>query len=555
MTTIGRLDSFFTSLINDLMALERQPLYRMQEQRDTVNVRRGAYLDLKTKLDELQDSARALISTDPFSLVKTGRSASISNTASETTVLTASAGSGAVAGNYQVAVTQLAQAQSRVSAVQSSVDLALGLSGTFWLGGTGTASASVTPNATVTGVSTASLAEGQRELGTGTYYLETRQEGGVLQFRLKDVDGQVVSIYDREQADGSFTTAWQDVAAGSYDTGRGLVVNFSGSGSDASTSISYTAAGVSVSVETADSLIEIASKINDAAQPVGRDLTATVVGKQLVLTAAHTGTAHAMIYTDSVGLGFTGEDLQLAEDALFSVNGIGFTRSGNTALTDVIYGVTLNLAADAEGNSATLTVSEDISGVREAIEAFIEKFNAVQIYLESKTSLASVNSGENVTYVRGTLSSDTVFSDLRTDLFSRFMAITPNSGIYESLYEIGLTIDSSLTATISDADKLNEALENHLEDVASLLDAVMANLDTTLSRFTGATSGYIDRALDSFDEQIADLESDIQEESTRLDEKEVSLALQFAGMQAQLMNLSYMQQIWSGIYGNVNRLY
>jgi flagellar hook-associated protein 2 len=554
MTTISRLDTYFINLINDLMALERQPLERLQEQKDTINVRRGAYVDVKTQLDELQDLVKSLISTDPLTIVKAGRSVSVSNVPEGSTVLTASAASSTLVGSYEIAVGQLAVAQSRASAVQIGSDLDLGLSGTFRLGGNGSASASVTSNSTVGGVGTAAVAEDQRELGTGTYTVETRTENGVLQFRVKDVDGRVVTVKNQIAGGSSFTSGWQELVAGEFDTGRGLTINFSGAAADVSTAIGYTAAGTSIEVETSDTLIDIARKINEASQPQGRDVQATVVGSQLVLTAVNSGTTHTMIYSDGVGLGFSGEDLRAARDATFTVNGIDFTRSSNTALTDVILGITLNLAADAEGRSATLQIEKDLSVVMGKVGEFVEKFNAFQTYLESKTSVTSINSGEALSYVRGTLSGDSVFNDLRMGLFTRFTAITENSGIYSSLRDIGIAIDSGLKATISDPGRLEAALEENFASATALLNEVMGSFDVLLGRFTGTSSGYLDRALKSFDEEIIGLEGDIQDLNLHLLEREGFLTQQYAMVQSQLASLSYMQQMWAGIYGSINQL-
>jgi flagellar hook-associated protein 2 len=334
-----------------------------------------------------------------------------------------------------------------------------------------------------------------------------------------------------------------------------VTLSLSGAGTPGSTTFDYTAAGVGVAIEADDTLLDIATKINATDQPVGRDVAASVVGKQLILTAAHTGTAHTMLYSDDVGLGFTNTDLQAAEDATFSVNNIAFTRSSNTGLTDVISGVTLNFTADAEGNSATLAVNSDMSTARKAVESFIKNFNDTQTYLQAKTAISAVNDGQTLTYTRGTLADDFVFYNLRSEMFSTFMSSSSNEGEYTNLRNIGLKINDSLQAEISDGDKLDAALENNLDDVISLLDGMMAKFDTQLERFTGASTGYINQAMESIDQQINELNDDISNSETRLEEKQSSLISQFGAMQAQLLSLSYMQQSWSSIYNSSMNLY
>ncbi len=552
MATITALDSYFTTLISSIMTLERQPLERMTTQRDTFNVKRGAYSDLDTKLENLQDAVKALRSSTATTSLTPARSTTITPSDSNTSVLSATASKSAIVGQYDVAMTNLAKAQRRASAIQSSADQALGKTGTFWLGGTGTANVSLAGNATVTGAATSALTSGQKELGTGTYTVETRENNGVLEFRMKDGDGTTISIAN---GDDSFTTSWQKVTAGEYDTGRGVTLSLSEAGTPGSTSFDYTAAGVGVAIEADDTLLDIATKINATDQPVGRDVAASVVGKQLILTAAHTGTAHTMLYSDDVGLGFTNTDLQVAEDATFSVNNIAFTRSSNTGLTDVISGVTLNFTADAEGNSATLAVNSDMSTARKAVESFIKNFNDTQTYLQAKTAVSAVNDGQTLTYTRGTLADDFVFYNLRSEMFSTFMSSSSNEGEYTNLRNIGLKINDSLQAEISDGDKLDAALENNLDDVISLLDGMMAKFDTQLERFTGASTGYINQAMESIDQQINELNDDISSSETRLEEKQSSLISQFGAMQAQLLSLSYMQQSWSSIYNSSMNLY
>lgn len=555
VNSIGRLDPFFTRLIDDLMAIERQPRLRLEQQQSAYQTRLDAYEELRTLLEDLRSLAGSLTSADPFTVLKEGRSVSVTPQTEGASVVTASASASAGIGTYDIQVTALAKPQRRASAVQASADQALGLSGTLWLGGTGTASASVSPNSTVTGVGTAAVAGGVAELGTGTYTVETRDNGGTLEFRLVDVDGRAVAIADIDAGDGSLTTDWQAVPANStYDTLRGLTITF-GSGNDAATQVQYTAAGVAVSVSTGDSLVDIADRINATLQPEGREVSAAVVGTQLILTAVHTGTAHTMILDDQAGLGFSGSDLQAAQDASFSVNGIAFTRSSNVGLTDVIYGVTLNLAPDAEGEAATLAVERDTSEVRQALEDFIAKFNEVQAFLEAKTSVTNVGTEESASFIRGVLADDPVFSELRSDLFGLLVSDVSNSGAYVNLREIGVTLGDALQAEISDEAALDEALQSNFADVVALLDAVMQQVQAKLDLFVDAEDGILSIGVDSFQEQLQAIDSEMDALDQYLLEREQSLILQFGSMQAQLLEMTYLQQQWAGIYGGVNRLF
>jgi len=560
------LSSYFTNLINSLMAIERQPLQRLTQQRDTLNVQRGVYLDLQSKLSELKQQLQPLLSSSPFFALQAGRSASVKDTTLPgSTVVTATVGSAAVVGDYRIEVSQLARAEQWVSAEQASVDLPLGKRGVFWLGGNGAASAAVQPDSRVASVSVGGVAAGLQELGRGmqsegtAYRLEVRQGDDGYQFRLLAADGSAVSVYDKTRDDGSLTSDWQTFTPGEvFDTHRGLMITFGTQPEAGSTDIDYQAAGVSVSIEESDTLSDVVTKINAALQPEGHEAVASMVGQHLVLTARQSGLVHRMVYQYLPEIGGDWGSTPPpqpgawdAQDAQFTVNGIAFTRSKNTGLTDVIYGVSLNLAGDAAGKAATLSIAENYDRARQVVQAFIETFNAAQAYLNEK--MAITRNADN-TYTRGVLANDTVFSELRYRLFSLFIQRVDGLSTYKSLAEVGITLDSNLQATLSDAARLEKALRENPGAVQALFDAVLGAMDKELGQFVGST-GYLSQSVSNLERQASDLANDIGRMQAYLTDRQSALTKQYAQIQAQLISLSYAQQTWASIYGSVNRLF
>jgi flagellar hook-associated protein 2 len=94
-------------LVTQLMAIERQPLTKLAAKEAGFQAKISAFGTLKSALSEFQNAARALGSAEKLSPLK-------SNVA-DTAIMTASASGTAVAGNYDVEVKQLAQAQKLVS--------------------------------------------------------------------------------------------------------------------------------------------------------------------------------------------------------------------------------------------------------------------------------------------------------------------------------------------------------------------------------------------------------------------------------------------------------
>ncbi|HVP21261.1 MAG TPA: flagellar filament capping protein FliD [Anaerolineaceae bacterium] len=568
----NNLSAYFTNLIENLMTIERQPLDQLTQQRDQVTLTRSVYVDLQAKIDDLRNSLGTLNSKSPFFTLTPGRSTNVTNTTDGATVATASASSSAVPGTYDIQVNKLALADRWVSTLSANPGQPAGLSySDFWLGATGPNSQAASvgdggdPNGLLSTLELGSVTGSQHELGTGAYSVQTQlgpnQE---FQFRLVDADNNAVSI---KNSDGNFTTGWQTVTdpSAEIDTGRGLKLRFSANAADnagSSANVNYVAGGTSISISTTDTLADIAGKINAANQPDGHRAAATVIGNNLVLTAAQTGLNHATIFADShstPNFGFTQK--QNAQNADFMVNGIQLYTQSNTNLTNVINGVTLNLAGDATynkiddvtketkviGRSATLVVTSNNDSAKNNISDFITKFNSLQSYLADKTG---VTQNADNTYTRGALSDDSSFSELRSNLFSMIVSRL-DSGVFKSLGDIGITIDDNLQLSISNSSKLDSALNDHMSDVNTLMDSIMGSLDTVLGRF-GGSSGYLNQAAQNLNYNLTDLNNSIKEMNSRLDDRQTSLYNQYADIQAQLQMLAYTQQTMSAFYGTTS---
>jgi flagellar hook-associated protein 2 len=330
----------------------------------------------------------------------------------------------------------------------------------------------------------------------------------------------------------------------------------------------FTLNGVEITAEATDSLNAIATKINAQAYASGSEVVASVVDRRLVVAAKNTGAAGSLTANETTGtvlqslgilednagqLEFVSANQQTARDAVFTIDGVQVTRSRNTGLTDVLDGLTLNLAPDAEGKVASLTVSPDTAAARTAIEAFVDKFNSVQDYLNHQTAVTSTVLNGVKTYSRGPLAGEGLFGDLRGDLFTRFLADGPAGGAFASLRSIGITLDDNLRATISDGDALDAALSANLTDARALFENVAGGIDSLLGGFTGATGGYLKTVLQSMETQLAETDVAIADLNVRLAERQQSLIDQFGQMQALLIQMSYQQQQWSSIYGSFSQ--
>jgi flagellar hook-associated protein 2 len=103
------------SLISQLMAVERQPEVRMQQQQTLISARQGVLRQVQTKLQTLRDTVADLSSPVLFANTQ-------STLSSDPTKLSLSLSGGAAPGSYEVSVTQLATAEQRTYAAPDTTN-------------------------------------------------------------------------------------------------------------------------------------------------------------------------------------------------------------------------------------------------------------------------------------------------------------------------------------------------------------------------------------------------------------------------------------------------
>jgi flagellar hook-associated protein 2 len=537
----GLNTTYFSQLIKIAVAVEKQPISRLQTQRDQLQVRRSVYDQVNARLASVESLARSLAagSSSIFG-AKTVSS-------SDTSVVTATVSSSATPATYDVNVTTLAKAHRVRSDQQANSDQALGLSGTFVIGGAASrsvANASTVAN-TVTGFATASVTSGLTELGTSTYHVEVQNNNGTDQFRVVDSDGNAIAIDDAGSGGTTTTTAFQNlslVQGTTFDTGRGLTITFgngpftTGSKGSGAASVDYRAQGASITVNSTDSLNVIRDAINAATYADGNEVLASVVDNHLVLEAANTGSAHRVRARDTSGTlletlgvrtpggGFKNV-LQRATDASFTVNSINVTRPNNAGLDNVISGVTLNLLK--EGSSSKITVAQDTVSAHAKISELLTSLNSLMDYLKEQSAVSV--SKETRVVTRGTLAGQSGFDQLRrnlvTDMTEQLAGVTGNNPA--RLSEVGVTLGTDLHFSISNSAALDSALTSNFQGIANLFDGVMQKVLDHIQPFTKSSTGLIDTSRAALDKQTAALDSRIAAINTRAARREEQLIRQY----------------------------
>ena len=244
----------------------------------------------------------------------------------------------------------------------------------------------------------------------------------------------------------------------------------------------------------------------------------------------------SQMYTDAQELG---------KNAIFTVNGTRYTSTSNTVTSDIsrIEGVTLNLKSVSPEDETTskLEVSQDTSGLVEALKSFISAYNGVISEIDSVTG-----SGKD-------LHGESALTGLKSTLRNYANGANANGGIYTTLSQLGISVssanasnlDADVTSLSLDEDKLMEALSADPASVKSILageNGVFNLMESTVEQTLSAKSGYFDVKNNSIDSNISKVEDKIKAQNSRIETYRAQLEKKFKAMEQMI---TAMQQNYS----------
>ncbi|HWT55015.1 MAG TPA: flagellar filament capping protein FliD [Rhodocyclaceae bacterium] len=311
---------------------------------------------------------------------------------------------------------------------------------------------------------------------------------------------------------------------------------------------------------TNNSLSGIRNAINNANAGVSASIVNDGTNQRLVLTSKTLGSngAISVTATDSGSGGtfaLSGLDstslvqLQAADDAKFSVNGLAVTRSTNS-VSDVVTGLTLNLG---KAGSSTITVSKDNSTAVNAITAFVTAYNAVVSQNSSLTAYDAATKTDSI------LTGDSTVRSIQDKLAGLIGASVSNvAGGLSHLSDVGLSLQKDGTLAL-DTAKLSLALNDSTKDVGSLFTqtttgntGIAVQFNTWLTSATGST-GIIANRVDGMNASIGDLEDQRDALTSRLTLIEARYRSQYSALDALISNMNststYLEQQLAALPG------
>lgn len=255
-------------------------------------------------------------------------------------------------------------------------------------------------------------------------------------------------------------------------------------------------ANQAIGTVTIDSSNNSLQGIRDAINAAGKGVTASIVGDgsatpyHLVLSSNKTGltsslkidvsgdaTLQSLLSYDPAGIqNFT--ETTTGQNATLSINGINITSTSNT-VNDAVQGTAITLT---KTGSTTLALSNNTSGVQNAINSFVKGYNDLQTTFKSLTGFdASTKRG-------GVLTGDAAARGAQTQVRNALSsAVNGLGGSITTLSSIGISFQKDGTLSV-DSTKLQAALNNNFKEISGLFATIGKATDSLISYSTSSTS-------------------------------------------------------------------
>jgi flagellar hook-associated protein 2 len=448
------------TIVRQLMQIERQPVFRLQSNQSRLIAQTEIYGQLRSKLNALSTATNALNQSGSFNSVKVS--------VSDGTVASATADAGAVVGSYALSVTKLAQAHKVASVPQASADSALGYTGSLVVNGKAVqvvATDTLTSIAAKINGSGAGVTAGVINGGAGNAVLSLTSNATGKDAKLQVSEAGGLSGLGLAQGAAAFRKV---LPGGAVES-----IGFSNRTAKLSDQIGRAVAGtvtlngVAINYDTAtDDLDTLAAAINGSAAGV----TATVVKKtttdasgaskdtyvlQLAGLAGVGDVVDPNGLMDSLGVvqkGF-GNELVVAQDAEFTVDGMAQTSASNT-VKSVIPGVTVTLLkADPAGAKATIGLTRDTDKIKSAAKSFMEAYNGVVEFLKTNSSF------DKETFRSGPLFGDAIAQQVSASLEATVFQDV-GTGSLKNLTQLGFAVGTDGKLTLNEATLETQAAAN-----------------------------------------------------------------------------------------------
>lgn len=383
------------SIVKSLMKAAETKLDTVKQKKQLAEWKQESYQEVTSLLNDFNDKYFDVLS-DTY-MLSSSTYKTLDTSSSDTSVVTATAGSTATSGTHTIQVQNLATAATMQSAStvakdingDSAADFSSAQGKSFVINVDGTKK-TITIDEGITSISglqdaiDKAVGEGKVEVsdtngdGTGALVISAVEDSGVHSITISDKTTGALSALGF----GEDSTLSNRLSTS--DTLEEIAAQMNGTLTfDSEDNLNLEINGVSFTISKDTKLSEMMEQINES--DAGVTMEYDKVNNKFVFTAAETGAGNTIEVSESgsnflTAAGIT--DYTEGEDAVVLIDGEKYTRSSNTVEAD---GVTYALVSESD-EVQTVSVTKDTDAVYDLITGFVEDYNTLIETINDKLS-------------------------------------------------------------------------------------------------------------------------------------------------------------------------
>ncbi len=213
--------------------------------------------------------------------------------------------------------------------------------------------------------------------------------------------------------------------------------------------------------------------------------------------------------------------------------------SGSNTVTGAIQGVTLSLGAADPGNPILITVEPDTTQAADAIESFVDSYNAVVGSINSQYTVDSSGS-------EGILAGDSMLQSLQSSLLDMVSTAVGNNGQYTNLESMGIEMQNDGTLQV-DSTTLSDALSSSYSEVQNFFQSTSPagwaeTAGKEMTQLTDPTKGPVAADISGLTQSNTDLSSQISDFEANMTEVQQQLTSQYDTLDTLLIQYPMQMQ-------------
>ncbi len=292
----------------------------------------------------------------------------------------------------------------------------------------------------------------------------------------------------------------------------------------------------SITIDDGEALSDVAFAINQSGAPVNAAILNDGTSSYLSLTNKTTGypiggTPDQAFSLTETSTGTQGQVLSAtmvtpAKNALFSVDGLNFTRTTNT-FNDAVPGTTITLNGPSANGPETLSLDNDATATQQNLQSFIDAYNNTIQAVQSQFAITGT------TDTTAMLTHDPALRSLETAL-SNLVMTKVGTGSVSSLAELGVETgeDGSLSL---DTSKLASALATNPSAVNTIFQQAStglgATVDNMIQQYTDPVTGILTNDSQGLTKSISQMDDQISSLQLRVNAYHDTLVQRFSDME------------------------